>query len=121
MRASKSATYVTQNLSNDCILLYGSFYNRSFYPALTLSWNSQLGRILAVSGSYTISRSGFTNIGLGLAVNLGPEQFYIVGDNLIGTTVGNLQTVYVRFGWNHTFGRKKYQKQKSKQKNISKK
>ncbi len=106
---------------NAGILLYGSFYNRSFYPALTLSWNSQLGRILAVSGSYTISRSGFTNIGLGLAVNLGPEQFYIVGDNLIGTTVGNLQTVYVRFGWNHTFGRKKYQKQKSKQKNISKK
>ena len=101
---------------NAGILLYGSFYNRSFYPALTVSWNSELGRILAVSGSYTISRSGSTNIGLGLALNLGPEQFYVVGDNLIGTATGNLQTLYIRFGWNHTFGRRKDQKQKKKSK-----
>jgi hypothetical protein len=104
---------------NAGILLYGSFYNKSFYPALTLSWNSEFGRILAVSGSYTISRSSATNIGLGLALNLGPEQFYVVGDNLIGTATGNLQTVYIRFGWNHTFGRKKYQEQNKKQKKKS--
>lgn len=92
-------------------LLYGSFYNKSFYPALTLSWNSEFGRILALSGSYTISRGNYANIGLGFGLNLGPEQFYFVGDNLIGVAAGNLKTVNLRFGWNHTVGRKKYEEQ----------
>lgn len=90
-------------------LLYGSFYNKTFYPAVTLSWNSEFGRILALSGSYTISRGNYANIGLGFGLNLGPEQFYFVGDNLVGMAAGNLKTVNLRFGWNHTVGRKKYE------------
>lgn len=103
--------YRLNDRHNAGVLLYGSFYNRSFYPALTLSWNSEIGRILALSGSYTISRGNYANVGLGFGLNLGPEQFYFVGDNLIGVAAGNLKTVNVRFGWNHTVGRKKYEEQ----------
>ena len=85
----------------------GSFYNKQFYPAMTLSWNSKFGRVLSASVSYTAMRGNFTNLGAGLAINGGPEQFYIVSDNIIGTATGNVKNLSVRFGWNHTFGRKK--------------
>lgn len=95
---------------NAGLLLYGSFYNRTFYPAITLSWNSKIRRLLAVSGSYTISRDNYVNIGLGLALNLGPEQFYFVGDNLVGSLGGYQNVMNLRFGWNHTIGRRRYEK-----------
>ncbi len=91
------------------VLFYGSFYNRDFYPAFTLSWNSKFGRKLALSASYTIMRGSFSNLGLGTSVNLGPEQFYVVSDNVIGAATGNVKSLTVRFGWNHTFGRKKWE------------
>ena len=93
-------------------LLYGSFYNKTFYPGLTLSWNSRFGRVLGVSASYCVLRGNPGNIGLGASLNLGPEQFYFSGDNLIGMAMGNARNVSIRFGWNHTFGRKKIQEKK---------
>ena len=92
------------------ILFYGSFYNQTLYPAFTLSWNSKFRRILGVSLSYTMSRGNFANAGLGFSLNMGPEQFYFVSDNLIGAGVGNYKNVGIRFGWNHVFGRKKLAK-----------
>ncbi|PCJ67729.1 MAG: hypothetical protein COA58_00920 [Bacteroidetes bacterium] len=90
-------------------LFYGSFYNKQFYPALTLSWNSKFGRVLALSATYSIMRGSYTNIGLGMGLNLGPEQFYFASDNLIGIATGNVKTLGIRFGWNHTVGRKKWE------------
>jgi hypothetical protein len=94
------------------ILLNGSFYNKRFYPGVTISWNSRFGRILGLSASYTATRGNFSNFGFGSSLNLGPEQFYFVSDNLIGTALGNTRNIGFRFGWNHTFGRKKTQKKK---------
>ena len=47
--------HITKN-HNIGALMYGSFYKKEFYPALTLSWNSQIGRVLALSASYTMYR-----------------------------------------------------------------
>jgi hypothetical protein len=94
---------------NAGVLFYGSFYNRKFYPAFTLSWNSRFSRALSLSASYTIMRGNFSNVGLGLSFNAGPEQFYIVSDNVIGALSGNVKNISARFGWNHTFGRKKWE------------
>lgn len=51
------------------------------------------------------------NLGTGVVFNFGPEQFYLVSDNLIGAATGNVKNLPFRFGWNHTFGRKKYEKE----------
>ena len=103
---------------NAGILFYGSFYNKQFYPAATLSWNSKFGRILALSASYTVMRGSYTNIGMGMGLNLGPEQFYFSSDNLIGVVTGNVKTLGVRFGWNHTVGRKKFENQQKEGVNL---
>jgi len=96
------------------ILLYGSFYNKQLYPAATLSWNSKFRRILGVSVSYTMMRGNFANAGLGFSLNMGPEQFYFVSDNVIGAGIGNYKNVGLLFGWNHVFGRKKLAKKDDK-------
>jgi hypothetical protein len=115
--------YVGSNLKltdkhNAGVLFYGSFYNKQFYPAMTVSWNSKFGRILALSASYTVMRGSYTNIGLGMGVNLGPEQFYFASDNLIGIVTGNVKTFGIRFGWNHTVGRKKWENEQNKDDNL---
>ena len=90
--------------------MYGSFYKKEFYPALTLSWNSQIGRVLALSDSYTMYRESYVNLGIGAALKLGPEQFYISTDNDIGSVTDNTRNLGVHFGWNHIFGKKKDKK-----------
>ncbi|MGB1037568.1 MAG: DUF5723 family protein [Bacteroidia bacterium] len=100
---------------NAGVLFYGSFYNKEFYPALTLSWNSKFTRKLAVSASYTMMKGSFQNFGLGMASNLGPEQLYFVSDNLIGAATGNVKNLGIRFGWNHTFGRRSYENGEKRQ------
>ena len=93
------------------VLFYGSFYNKQLYPALTLSWNSKLTRFFAISVSYSMMHGNFQNLGLGFVTNLGPEQFYIVSDHAIGAATSNVKNLGGRFGWNHVFGRKKYEKE----------
>ena len=101
--------YITRN-HNIGALMYGSFYKKEFYPALTLSWNSQIGRVLALSASYTMYRESFVNLGFGAALKLGPEQFYITTDNAIGSVTDNTRNLGIHFGWNHIFGKKKSKK-----------
>lgn len=88
-------------------LMYGSFYQKEFYPALTLSWNSQFARVLGLSVSYTLFKESFMNVGFGACLKLGPEQFYISTDNALGSINNNTRNLGVHFGWNHTFGKKK--------------
>lgn len=101
--------HITKN-HNIGALMYGSFYKKEFYPALTLSWNSQIGRVLALSASYTMYRESYVNLGIGAALKLGPEQFYISTDNAIGSVTDNTRNLGVHFGWNHIFGKKKDKK-----------
>ncbi|NBV57790.1 MAG: hypothetical protein EBR72_08375 [Bacteroidetes bacterium] len=101
--------HITKN-HNIGALMYGSFYKKEFYPALTLSWNSQIGRILAFSASYTMYRESYVNLGFGAALKLGPEQFYITTDNAIGSVTDNTRNLGIHFGWNHIFGKKKDKK-----------
>jgi len=101
--------HITKN-HNIGALMYGSFYKKEFYPALTLSWNSQIGRILAFSASYTMYRESYVNLGFGAALKLGPEQFYITTDNAISSVTDNTRNLGIHFGWNHIFGKKKDKK-----------
>ncbi|MFY0642917.1 MAG: hypothetical protein JXR19_00465 [Bacteroidia bacterium] len=99
-------TYSLNHNHTAGVLLYGSFYNRKFYPAVTLSWNSRFGKLLGVSVSYSAMRDNYFNAGLGLSINGGSFQYYLVSDNLIGNTASQIKNISIRTGFNFTFGRK---------------
>lgn len=92
---------------NAGILFYGNWYNRKLYPAFTLSWNSKIRRILGVSVAWSYMNRSLANVGVGLSVNAGPVQWYMVSDNIFSPIrpVGT-RTIDVRFGMNITLLRK---------------
>ena len=103
------ANYSLSKNHNVGLLLYGSFYNRSLYPAMTLSWNSRIKKILGLSVSYSMMKDNLYNLGLGLSINGGSFQYYLVSDNLIGNATASIKHIGLRTGINFTFGRRKWE------------
>lgn len=101
------ANYNLTKNHNAAVLFYGNFYNKKFYPAATVSWNSRFTRILSLSVTYSYMNRSFSNAGAGLSLSLGPTQWYFVSDNIFGALKpSSQQNVNLRFGMNMTFRRK---------------
>nr|WP_299385708.1 DUF5723 family protein [Allomuricauda sp.] len=74
---------------------------RGIQPALTGFYQKRLGRTLALKTTYTIDKYSFSNIGLGLNLQAGPVNFYILGDNLLGyANVPDSHYASLQFGFN---------------------
>ena len=98
----------------------GMIYNRKIFPSLSLSANIQVFRSFKTAFTYSIINRSYNNAGLAFYVGRRGLQFYLVGDNLIGSIrplylfyKGNfapedvalvIQNVDLRFGFNIIFG-----------------
>lgn len=51
--------------------------------ALTGFYLRRFGRFMALKGTYTVDRFSSSNVGLGLNIQAGPINFYVMGDNLL--------------------------------------
>ena len=51
--------------------------------ALTGFYLRRFGRFLALKGTYTLDKFSSTNVGLGLNIQAGPVNLYVIGDNLL--------------------------------------
>lgn len=99
--------------NNAGILFYTQVFDKSIHPGLALSYNQKVGRWLNFSTSYSIFNRSYNNLGLGLALNGGPVQFYIVSDNVLGAFFPqNTKNLHLHFGINLAFGRKSLDKDK---------
>ena len=119
-----SATYQLTPKDQLSGLIRMHLYNRAVHPALTLGYMRKFGNILSLSGTYTMASRKYFNLGLGIAANFGPVQFYLTTDNLISPLVHNKYTwsennelqsltvprntkfMNVHFGFNFIFGYK---------------
>ncbi len=89
------------------VLFYGNYFQKKLNPAITLSYNGKLTKVLGVSVSYSMINKSFVNGGVGLTLNGGPFQYYLVADNVLGMIkYKNANTVDLRTGINFTFRRK---------------
>ncbi len=101
------ANYNVTEKSNAGFLFYSEIFDKSIHPGISFSFNQKVGRWLCASASYSIFNRNYENVGLGLALNGGPVQFYVVSDNLLAAFYPqNAQNIHVHFGINLTFGRK---------------
>jgi len=59
--------------------------NRPRGPQMALSgfYTRRLGNFLALKGTYTIDKFSYTNVGLGVNLQAGPLNFYVMADNLL--------------------------------------
>ncbi len=89
------------------VLFYGNYFQKKLNPAITLSYNGKLTKVLGISVSYSMINKSFVNGGVGLTLNGGPFQYYLVADNVLGMIkYKNANTVDFRTGINFTFRRK---------------
>ncbi len=100
------------------LMAYFEYYKK-LRPAFTFSVYHKFGRVFNVVGTYNIQYGVYDNIGLGLMAKVGPCQFYVAGDNIVGPlirsaldgfeithkTVDPLKTFNLRLGMNLVFGK----------------
>jgi hypothetical protein len=101
-------SYVLNDHFKAGALFYGDFYNKRFYPGLTLNILWKAGRALSINLTNTMYNRSWLNVGLGVSANAGPVQVYSVMDNVLAPfAISSLKTLSWRFGTNFTFGREK--------------
>ncbi len=74
--------------------------------AVTAFYQTRFGRSLALKTTYTADKYSFTNVGLGLNLQTGPVNFYIMADNLLSyqnipaSNYASLQFGFNIISWN---------------------
>ena len=102
------ATYKLTKNHTAGALIYTEFAKGNIRPALTLSMNTKVQRWLSASLSYSVYNRSWANVGLGISLNAGPVQLYVVTDNILAPIVPQVvKNAHLRFGITTTFGRKK--------------
>ncbi len=80
---------------------YGMFRPKGPQMAATLFYYRRLTEFLSAKATYTIDSYSFSNVGLGVAANIGTVNFYLGADNLL--KYGNLakaKSVSLQLGFN---------------------
>jgi len=102
------ANYAIDDYSNVGFLMRNDIFLSRVRPSFSLSYSRQLNRWISFTGVYSSLNNTFDNLGLGVSLNPGPVQFYLMTDNIIGAIQPqHARNVHLRFGVNLIFGREK--------------
>ena len=96
-------------------LLYGDFYNRKFYPGLTLGLYWKPFRSADLHITNTMYNGLLLNPGIGYSSRIGPFQAYFTSDNFLAPILPTLSRGFnFRFGFNMVFGQPPRKKKEKK-------
>jgi hypothetical protein len=87
--------------------IFGSqFLEKEVWPTVSLGYTRNFNRNLNLMLSYTASPQNYFNLGIGVAANAGPVQFYVINENFTAPFMLNKASFYVlRFGISLVFGK----------------
>ena len=123
-----SMEYIVDHNNFVSLSLYSSFVRKRWRRGLGIAYNYHLGNFLSATASYSIYNRSYSNVGLGVSLNLGPVELYCLTDNILAwgmlnpsdNLAGSSQAINVdtrkvkngqiHFGMNLTFGRDKKEK-----------
>nr|WP_299343332.1 DUF5723 family protein [Allomuricauda sp.] len=72
-----------------------------FQPALTGFYQRRFGRTFTLKTTYTVDKYSFSNVGLGINLQAGPINFYLLGDNLLAyRNIADSHYASLQFGIN---------------------
>jgi hypothetical protein len=87
------------------LLSRSMIYGGRMYPSFTFSYHVKPSHATGLSLAYSVANQNYANIGLGMHANLGPFQFYVVGDNVLGFIIPkHVQWNSLQLGFNWVFG-----------------
>ncbi|MGB0402959.1 MAG: DUF5723 family protein [Salibacteraceae bacterium] len=86
------------------ILSYSEFYNSRFKTSVRVALTQRVRNWLMATVNYSVYGRSAANVGVGLSVNGGPFQLYMVTDNVISYLApNNSKNFHFRAGINFTF------------------
>jgi len=86
-------------------LIQSEVFQGQILPSFTFNVNRKMTKWISLAASYTIINNSYNNLGVGINVNPGPVQFYIVSDNILGAIQPqHARHAQVRVGINLIFG-----------------
>lgn len=101
---------VTYDLAKDFQLgahAYMHVFDRKVFPGISIYADKEFRDWMTFAVSYTAYNRSWNNVGVGLRINLGPVQYYVISDNVLGAFFPqNSKYLTVRTGINLTFGNK---------------
>ena len=87
-----SAYYKITKRDQLLYVIRAKFYDGGIHPSFHLSYLRKFGNIWHVMAAYSIENRNFTNLGVGSSLKLGPVQFYLLTDNVLGPIIWNKYT-----------------------------
>ena len=120
--------YIVDHNNFVSLTLYSSFVRKRWRRGLGVAYNYHLGHFLSATASYSIYNRSYSNVGLGVSLNLGPVELYCLTDNVlawgtlnpsqnlsadgqsISVDTRRVKNGQIHFGMNLTFGRPKKEK-----------
>lgn len=92
--------------------------NSALLPSLSVYGRANIFKVAQAQLNYQINQNSLANLGLGLALNLGPIQYYFTSDNILGSAFSPLSSknISLRTGLNiqWSYGKEKEMLFKSK-------
>lgn len=100
-RIYMSGTYKINEKVNTGLLLRHTIKNGKYSLAASFNANVDVSNKISAVLAYNMRNRSYNNIGIGAAVNLGPIQFYMMMDDIIGLTqIDYAKNIDIRFGFN---------------------
>lgn len=85
-------------------IYHARIWNAEMFHDVGVKYIGRYGRALEFHAGYSVINGTYTNLGAGLALKMGPVQFFIMSENIFGATYfDNLRTTNLRTGLNFTF------------------
>lgn len=98
MEGSSYSSYYPNSVGGQ---LYMIKRPKGVQAALTGFYQRRFGRIVALKATYTVDKYSLINIGLGANFQLGPINFYVLGDNLLSySNLADSHYASLQFGIN---------------------
>lgn len=111
-----SAFFALNSKNRFGFLMRNEFANQDVNTMFSVSYNTNIGRNLAITLSNTFVSGNMFNPGGGFTFNFGPFQLYLIGDHFSSIYAADLKNIGLHFGMNLIFGKTKqgYRYQKPK-------
>jgi hypothetical protein len=94
-------------------LLKGFIVNKTLVPSLTIAYNGNFGGIVDVTAAYSMTKSSYANLGIGLGLRLGSVHLYGGSNNVLAAINPlNASLMNVQFGLLFDWGYKKAKEKK---------
>jgi len=98
--------YTLMDMHTFGLVIYGQVFKSNLTPALGLTYNIKVGKILTAGINATYRNDSFNNFGAAVALRLGPANLYGGVDNFQSILIPNsARSISVRVGLNLMFGK----------------